>query len=269
MSALKQNIKAVVSYDGSSYLGWQKTKEGPSIQETIERVLFQIFQEEIRVQGASRTDAGVHAEGQVINFFISKSFNVARLKQSLNALLPPDIRILNLAEITKDFHPTLDAVCKEYHYKVCLSEILPPLYRHQIWHYSYETCLKKIEKAIPLFIGKKRFAALRNERNDQDPEDDLRNVFSITVDTSNEMYWKFVVIGDNFLYKMVRNLVGTLVYVGRGKIDAEEIPNILISRDRRRAGITAPAHGLSLHRIYYPADKIPDAVAGTSFPTSV
>lgn len=250
---VKRNIRCTISYDGTHYLGWQATGEGPSIESTLQAVIEKIIQHPISLQAASRTDAGVHAEEQVLNFFLEKPFlNLHNLQKGINALLPPDIVLLSLEETYPEFHPTLDNIGKEYHYHLCFHKIMAPLKRHYIWHYPYELDVTEMQRAIPFFLGTHRFAALRNSRKDLDEEDDLRTIHSITLEEIGYQELRFIVRGDHFLYKMVRNLVGTLVYVGRKKIPAEEIPDILASRDRKRAGITAPAHGLILKKVFYP-----------------
>ncbi|MDF2577270.1 MAG: trua3 [Chlamydiales bacterium] len=246
------NLRAKIAYDGTNYLGWQKTTMGPSIEESLQNVLEKILQQRLVLQAASRTDARVHAEGQVINFYcLRPKISLNRLQLSTNALLPKDITLLQIEEAPYKFHPTLDAIGKEYHYHMCYGPILLPLLRHHVWHYPYDLNIEEMKQAIPYFLGKHRFAALRNFRNDLDLEDDIRTIREITILHEPPYSLKFIIKGDHFLYKMVRNLVGTLVYVGRGKILRKEIPHILTSRNRTQAGITAPAHGLTLKQVFY------------------
>jgi tRNA pseudouridine38-40 synthase len=245
-----KNLKLVVAYQGTHYLGWQKTRMGPSIEETLEKALEQIVQHSVQLQAASRTDAGVHAEGQVVNFFTPSEVPLARLQKSLNGLLPGDISVLEMREMEQGFHPTLHTTGKEYHYWVCLGESQLPFHRHFSWHFTYSIDLKKIEKACPVLIGKHDFSAFTNERE----EDNVREVTSLAI-ASHGNRVQIRVAGNNFLYKMVRNIVGTLMYIGCDKIALEDLPHILASCDRTRAGMTAPAHGLSLKKVLYAAEK--------------
>jgi tRNA pseudouridine38-40 synthase len=241
-----RNLKLIVAYEGTGYLGWQKTRMGPSIEETLENALTQILQHPLKLQAASRTDAGVHAEGQVVNFKTPSETPLDRLQRSLNALLPNDISVLGMTPMPEEFHPTLDAVGKEYHYSVCLGTSQLPFYRHTSWHFPYAVDLKRVEAACPLFLGKHDFSAFTNERE----ENNCRELTHFTVAAEDDRL-QIRVAGNNFLYKMVRNLVGTVMYIGCGKLRLEEVTPILASRDRTRAGMTAPAHGLSLKKVFY------------------
>jgi tRNA pseudouridine38-40 synthase len=229
--------KAVLSYDGTRYFGWQKTVTGPSIQEELEKALLRITQELVLPEAASRTDRGVHAEGQVIQFALNRAWELHPLQRALNAVLPPDIRIRSLEY--KQFHPTLDALGKEYHYRLTLSPVQLPMERLYAWHLHQPLDLVKMIDEAQDLLGTHDFSAFTNEEE----KDPICNLESITFTD------RFIIRGNRFLYKMVRNIVGTLIYVGLGKLNS--VKEILLSRDRRRAGITAPALGLYLHRVFY------------------
>lgn len=231
--------KAILSYDGTSYFGWQKTKAGPSIQEELEQALCKITGERVIPEAASRTDRGVHAEAQVVQFSLKKEMPLHRLQRGLNAILPPSIRILRISY--ENFHPTLDALGKEYNYKLDLNPVQDPTQRLYSWHIHYELDFSKIEQAAQCLIGTHDFSAFANEP----PKDPICTIESIVFSQS-----LFKIIGNRFLNKMVRNLVGTLVYIGSDKL--QEMDAILTSKDRKRAGVTAPAHGLYLHQVFYP-----------------
>lgn len=243
---MKSNIKLILAYEGTHYLGWQKTAMGPSIEEELEKALAQILRHPMALQAASRTDAGVHAEGQVVNFFTEVEMPLEKLQKSLNGLLPKDISVLKIEFAEENFHPTLDSRGKEYHYSVCLGSTQLPFYRNFSWHFSYPVNLEEMKKAAKHLKGRHDFSAFTNERQ----EDNVREIFDIFIEPSVDRL-KIRVSGNNFLYKMVRNIVGTLLYVGCGKLSSEEIPAILASRDRTRAGMTAPALGLVLKEVYY------------------
>jgi tRNA pseudouridine38-40 synthase len=158
-----RNIKLIVAYDGRHYLGWQKTQEGPSIEEGLQQVLEKIFQEPIQLQAASRTDAGVHAIGQVVNFISHHSqITIERLKISLNSLLPDDIRILKVEQMPKNFHPTLDCKEKEYHYWICNDTVQLPQHRFYSWHIHTPLDIAAIKRGATFLKGIHDFAALCN-----------------------------------------------------------------------------------------------------------
>jgi tRNA pseudouridine38-40 synthase len=241
-----KNFRLTLAYDGTPFLGWQKTAMGPSIEETLEGVLVQILQHPVQLQAASRTDAGVHARGQVVNFFSPTALSCARLLQSINGLLPNTIVLRDITEAPFPFHPTLDALEKEYHYTLCLSPLQLPFDRTFSWHVPFPLNLDAMAAASLLLTGTHDFAAFSNERT----EDTIRTLSKVTphlTDTSLTL----TVRGNRFLYRMVRNLVGTLVAIGRGQIIPTDLPAIFQSRDRRRAGMTAPPHGLSLEEVAY------------------
>lgn len=246
-----RNIKLKLAYDGTAYLGWQKTKMGPSIEGTIESLLSQVLQHPIYLQAASRTDAGVHAVGQVANFFTPKDMPLEKLKYSLNCMLPKDIAINDLEEVPESFHPTLECKSKEYHYHLCYGRIQLPHERHYAWHYPRKLAIETIKETIPLLIGERDFSAFCNTRISNAYAHYRRCLESIEVYELPHECLRFEICGNNFLYKMVRNLVGTLAFVGSGKINREKIVDILSSLDRTQAGMTAPAHGLCLFQVNY------------------
>lgn len=245
------NIKLTLSYDGGAYLGWQKTNAGPSIEETLQTQIEKILQHSVTLQAASRTDAGVHAKKQVINFFTERVFDLEKFIFRLNQLLPKDIVALNCEYKPASFHPTVDCLSKEYHYFVCLGKIQYPHLRLHSWHVHYPITLELIIEAIPSLTGTHSFQAFCNQHPNLRYHDYVRTIERIECLEIEEGRLCFKIKGNHFLYKMVRNLVGTLIHVGRGKILPNEIAHILESRDRKRSGVTAPAHGLFLHEIFY------------------
>lgn len=243
------NIKVIVAYDGTRYLGWQKTNAGPSIEGNLEKVLSQVLQQNISLQAASRTDAGVHARGQVVNFLLPKEHSLYRLQHSLNGLLPHDISILTMEEERENFHPTLHCIGKEYHYDICNTPSQLPFDRHYSWHIPFDLSISDMQSAAKDLVGRHDFSSFCNQRKLLD-KDTTREIFKIDILPLSHGRWRISVHGDHFLYKMVRNIVGTLIYVGCGKLPPSLI-DILQSKDRTQAGVTAPAHGLTLHRVFY------------------
>lgn len=248
------NFKLTLAYEGTRYLGWQKTKMGPSIEEELEKAIAQILHEEITLQAASRTDAGVHAACQIVNFFTKKEINSYRLKRGINALLPKDISVLSLEEVEEAFHPTLSNIGKEYHYHICNGTVQLPFFRTTSWHFSYPLCIEKMKEGAKLLTGVHDFSAFCNDRSLY-TKDTVREIFSIDIDPIEHERLRISVRGNHFLYKMVRNIAGTLIYVGCGKIAIDNLQNILKSQDRKQAGVTAPAHGLTLKEVFYNCAK--------------
>ncbi len=246
------NIKLTIAYDGSCYLGWQKTKNGPSIESTLEEVLVQILQEPCVLQAASRTDAGVHASRQIVNFKTYKTpLSLERLHKSLGALLPKDIAVIAVEKAPDDFHPTLDCTGKEYHYHVCFGGLQTPFDRHFSWHFPYILDISLMQEAASILIGERDFSAFCNVKKEQNYEHYVRHIRTLNVVELPNQRLRFEIEGNNFLYRMVRNLVGTLVYIGCGKISISDLPHILANKKRSEAGVTAPAHGLFLHHVHY------------------
>lgn len=243
-----RNIQLLLSYDGTSYKGWQNTNEGPSIESSLKCALETILQESINLQASSRTDAGVHAHGQVVNFFTSKRPpEVVRI----NSLLPKDIVVREIQEMPFNFHPTLNISSKEYHYWICLGDYQLPHYSRYSWHIHTPLNLEAMGQAALFFIGEHDFKAFTNRKKNESYETTIRTVHSLEIVQHSENRLQIVVKGPHFLYKMVRNIVGTLVYVGQGKLSPEDIPVIFSSRQRACAGITAEARGLTLWKIAF------------------
>jgi len=248
----QQNIRLVLAYEGSRYLGWQETPMGLSIERTLRQAIEQILQEPIALQGASRTDAGVHAQGQVANFFTERqNINLKKLQRSLNGLLPDDISVIDINPAPESFHPTIDAISKEYHYHLCTGHVQLPHHRTTSWHYPYHLDVASMKQASKLLVGEHDFAAFCNTKKNDKTSHTIRQVTNINICEFGKQRLKIVVSGHSFLYKMVRNIVGTLVYVGCRKIAVENIENILTRKDRTLSGITAPAHGLCLAKVVY------------------
>lgn len=247
----KINIRLKIAYDGGRFLGWQKTNMGPSIQESLETILQQILQEKIVLQAASRTDAGVHAHGQVANFFTTYQLNPSCFLNSLNKMLPKDIAVLSVDFAPKDFHPTLDCRSKEYRYFISNTPMQLPDKRLYTWHCPGILDKEAMLKAAEHLIGTHDFSAFCNMKKNEIYDSHIREVTEISIVEQDPDHFYFKICGKSFLYKMVRNIVGTLIYVGNGKIKGEELPLLLQNRDRTQIGITAPAHALSLYQLHY------------------
>ena len=248
-----RNIRLIIAYDGGPYFGWQKTSTGPSIQQELESALLLILGKSHSVEAASRTDRGVHAQGQSVHFLTDETADLRRLKLGLNAVLPREISVQAIEERPLDFHPTLDASGKEYHYFLCNGAVQSPIHRRYSWHLHQKLDPVAMERAAEQLLGKKDFAALSNERTD----DAVRTLEKLCIVPMEEpMRYRLEIRGDNFLYKMARNIAGTLVAAGQGKLNPLDLPTILTSRDRKKAPVTAPAHGLFLWEVFYPKELI-------------
>lgn len=243
---MNYNIKLLIAYDGTHYKGWQH-----SIEAALKERLEKIFQHPIKLQAASRTDAGVHAYGQVANFYTNKLLDLQRLKCSLNQLMPKDIVIREIELAPENFHPTLDAIGKEYRYYICNSSFQLPHHRFYSWHVYQELDFDSILKGTQIFGGEHDFSSFCNEGSNSAYEHYIRKIDSLEMVKIEKNRYCFIIKGNNFLYKMVRNIVGTLIDVGRKKIPWQSISQILEEKNRIYAGVSAPAHGLFLQEVFY------------------
>jgi tRNA pseudouridine38-40 synthase len=255
----KLKFKLTIAYDGTAYQGWQVQKIGTGVQEKIEAACHQIFPGVKRLHSSSRTDTGVHALGMVAHVEIPRAeFKMpdARLALALNACLPDDIRVLEAVRVPADFHARFDAIGKQYRYYVWNHHAMNPLLYRRAWHFPVKLDPAKMRAAAKLFLGRHDFKSFAGTR-EYEMKSNVRTLTRCDLKKSGHLY-TFIIEGDGFLYKMCRGLVGTLVQVGQGKIPLADVAGILTSRDRRVAGMTAPAHGLVLQEVFYPPPKSPD-----------
>lgn len=244
-------FKLVLSYDGTAYSGWQVQENATSIQTLVQTALSTILREPTQVAASGRTDAGVHALAQVAHFSTDDAIDPERLLISLNGLLPPDIRAMELTPAAPDFHARYDAKGKIYRYHLHLSEIRNPFKLLYSVHITYPLDLPLLKAAAQKFIGTHDFTSFSNEAHrGSAARDPVRTITRLDViEEEGGIYLEFE--GDGFLYKMVRNIVGTLIDVARGKLALEQIDAIFDAKDRKKASPTAPAHGLFLVRVIY------------------
>ena len=245
-------LRLTVSYDGTSYQGWQVQKVGLGIQQLIETAISEVFQLETRLHGSSRTDTGVHARGMVAHFDLPAErvkMNLAKVPIALNAKLPDDVRVMGASEVAETFHARFSATGKQYRYLVFNYHAHDPLLRRFAWHVPQELDFDAIRAAAKFFTGKRDYAAFANNRN-YAMESTMRTLHRCDVRKQGHLL-RFIIEGDGFLYKMCRGIVGTLIQVGQGRFTPAQIPAMLEGRDRRLAGMTAPAHGLVLWKVFY------------------
>lgn len=246
---MKRNIKLVIEYDGTSWHGWQLQKNAPSIQGAMEEALHKIFSEAPRLTGASRTDAGVHALGQVANFYTKASIPLGRIPYALNSVLPPSIVVREAGEMNQDFHARFSATGKRYTYRILNSPVPRAIGRHYAYQVRAPLCLPSMATAAQIFVGEHDFASF--QAAGRPVKSTVRRLQRLDVERISADAILFTVEGDGFLYKMVRNLVGTLLEVGTGKRQPEEMLPLLAAADRSLAGSTAPPQGLCLEEVFY------------------
>ncbi|WP_026073765.1 tRNA pseudouridine(38-40) synthase TruA [Acetivibrio cellulolyticus] len=243
-----KNVKLIIEYDGTNYHGWQSQSNAKTVQETVEKAIYGLTGEVININGSSRTDQGVHAYGQVANFFTKSNIPHDRFSYALNRMLPEDIIIRKSEEVSMDFHARYCAKGKKYRYLIYNSSFPSAIFRNRSYHVSHNLDMDSMKKAIPFFKGTHDFSAFK--ATGSSVKTSVRTIFDVNLSRAEDNIW-FEVSGDGFLYNMVRIMVGTLVDVGMGRIKAEEIPGIIESCDRKRAGRTAPPQGLYLVEVYY------------------
>jgi tRNA pseudouridine38-40 synthase len=242
-----RNIKLVIHYDGTNYHGWASQPETATVQGTIEEVIEKLTGQPVKVYGSSRTDAGVHALGQVANFRINSPVPTENFSNALNNLLPQDITISDVCEMPEDFDAISDTVEKRYDYLINTTPIRPVLARNQ-WHRPGQLDIGKMHQAAQKFVGKKDFKSFASAADQR--ESSVRTITLCQVEQEGDVI-KISVAADGFLYNMVRNIVGTLVEVGRGRWEPDMIDTILEAKDRNAGGPIAPASGLCLMEIFY------------------
>ena len=244
-----KNIKLTIEYDGTAYNGWQRQKNGRTIQEEIEKALMVMTGRKVTLRGAGRTDAGVHALGQVANFICDTRLEPEAFFKGLNSLLPGNIVIRECAQVHEKFHSRYDAKSKVYNYRI-LNRLVPAAVgRDYAWHIKKPLLLDAMESAAVWIAGIHDFKAFEGTGSPR--KSTVRTVFKARLFKDNEDLIVFEIEADGFLRFMVRNIVGTLVCAGLGKISHGDIKEILESRDRSKACATAPPHGLFLMEVKY------------------
>lgn len=243
-----RNIRMTLAYEGTAYVGFQRQRNGLAVQAVVEEALASLIGVETKITGAGRTDAGVHALGQVINFRTESRLPIERFVPALNSLLPPDIAVLEAVEAPADFHARYDARSKTYTYRLWRHPVRPVFERNRAHHMPRPLALDALRQATRHLLGCHDFACFCSAGSSA----------KTTERTITKAFWheegymlSFTVAADGFLYRMVRNIVGTLLQVGLGKQSPEWIGEVIQSRSRTAAGPTVPACGLYLVRVEY------------------
>ena len=249
-----KRFKLIVAYDGLAYCGYQYQPELPTVEGVLNDVLSELLGEKIVTIGASRTDTGVHAYGNVAVFDSNTKIPAEKLALAINANIIKSIRIMESSEVAADFHPRRNVIDKTYEYHINMAKIIFPtdrMYRHNVNHALDIEAMKEAAKFIE---GRHDFTSFCSAKTDK--EDKVRTVFQIDIEEVPRNGIIIRVRGDGFLYNMVRIIAGTLVKVGEGKIKPEEIPDIIEKKDRKHLGTTLPANGLFLMGIRYKEDNV-------------
>ena len=251
LRATVRNLKLTIVYDGTDYVGWQRQAAGVSIQGVLEDALAPFDGAPVTVHGAGRTDAGVHALGQVASVQISAAIELATLARALNAVLPATIRIASVEEADPEFHARFSATGKTYEYRIVNAPFVSPFVHRYAWHVPQHLDMAAIQEATEQLRGRHDFAAFQSAGTDVPSS--VRTITAIEWirGAGSDVPLVLRLSGDGFLRHMVRNLAGTLVEFGRGRWPASAMARILASRDRSRAGTTAPPNGLFLVAVMY------------------
>lgn len=244
--------KITIAYDGTAYSGWQIQPNGVTIQELFEQAVQTILRKKLGIIGSGRTDAGVHAAGQVAHFKTDAPLDLYRFQHSLNGLLPADIRVLSIEPTLENFHAQYSATGKIYHYHLHLDYVLSPFERYYRWHVREKIDPDLLKISALKFIGTHDFTSFANEAHlGSAARNPVRRMKRLDV-ISQPGGFRLEFEADGFLYKMVRNIVGMMVDVARGKRKLDEIEDIFATKDRRSAASAAPPQGLFLVKVHYP-----------------
>lgn len=246
-----QNFKIKIEYDGTDFCGWQIQKKGErTVQSEFKKACDHIFKSDVTIIASGRTDKGVHAEGQVLHFLVETRMSPDEIQKALNSCLPKDIAVLDVKKAPKDFHAQYDAKEKTYRYIILNSHHRSAFLRNHVYFYHYPLNLTKMRKAAKVLIGRHDFKSFQAHDPLRVDKDTIRIIRKLVIKKDGD----FVMIditANGFLYKMVRNIVGSLVSIGSGIIPVESMHKILRGKDRSKAAATAPSHGLCLLSVKY------------------
>lgn len=249
-----RHIRLTIEYDGTTLSGWQRQDNGPTVQQHLEEALSKLLSHEVRVRGASRTDAGVHARGQVALFHTEKTIPLHGIRRGLNSLLPDTISVHDAIEVGDDFDPRHSATGKHYRYTILRAPTRSPRWRDRAWHHPRPLDLDAMRAAATVLTGEHDFSAFRSVHCAA--KTTVRRIQTIDLVEHPEDVLTVEVRGNAFLRNMVRILVGTLVEVGVGRFTVAQVAEILAAKDRTKAGLTAPAHGLELVEVRYDGRRV-------------
>lgn len=242
-------VKLVVAYDGTDYCGWQVQPNGITVEEVLNRELSRLLKEEITVTGASRTDSGVHSLGNVAVFDTDTRMPAEKISYAINQRLPEDIVVQDSCEVPEDFHPRFAASQKTYEYKILNRKFPMPTLRRDTLFYCHPLDEGRMRQGAQFLVGTHDFTSFSSVKAQTNTF--VRTVYELTVERTEDDIFHIRITGNGFLYNMVRIIAGTLLLVGAGKLEPEDVGRILAAKDRGAAGPTAPAHGLTMIGITY------------------
>lgn len=244
-----RNIKITIEYDGTGYYGWQMQRETPTVQQVLQETISMVLNQPVTLHGSGRTDAGVHALGQVANFRTDNPMEIEALRTALNRLIPPDIVITDIAEVDYSFHARVNAVSRTYWYLMWNCTQRSAFFKRYAWHIPSPLDVTAMQEAASCLIGVQDFASFQGA--DRENGHAMREVMGVHFKKTRTHLIIFSITGNAFVKHMVRNITGTLVDVGKGKINPGDFRNILQQKNRTLAGMTAPPQGLFLKKVRY------------------
>ena len=244
-----RTLKLTIAYDGTAYNGFQRQINGLGIQQVLEDALTELLQEKIVLTASGRTDAGVHAVGQVVSFTTKATIPAGNIPLAIKYLLPEDIVVVKGEEASPGFNARYAAHTKTYIYRIFLTKLPDPCKRHYAWQLHYELDLAAMQEAADYLVGTHDFSAFRNVGSKQ--VSPVRTITQAQWQRTGKNELVFTITGDGFLYRMVRNIVGLLVKVGRKQVTPEAFAQIMASKERKLVGMAAPAQGLYLLQVQY------------------
>ncbi len=246
---MERNLRLLIAYDGTRYRGWQRQKESPTIQGTIEDILAKITQQPVSLLGAGRTDSGVHAWGQVAGFKTASHLSINTIETALNALVPNDILIRQVREVESTFHARFSSKAKIYDYLICNHRQTIPFFRRYVWFLREPLDPDLIKSGLSLLTGEHDFSSFQTQGSEVSSS--IRTLYQANLLPGPWGMFKIRFKANGFLRHMVRNMVGALIRVGLKRISQKEFEEIIVSKDRSRAGEMAPAQGLYLRKVLY------------------
>jgi tRNA pseudouridine38-40 synthase len=241
-----RNLKLTLAYDGTEFHGWQIQPSLRTVQGELQEALQKLFNHEVKVTGSGRTDAGVHAHGQVANVQTIRAMDTDAVLRGANALLPDEVRVMSVEEVASDFHARHSARSKTYEYHVWREAIVSPFHSRYVYAFRYPLDETAIDTGTTYFLGTHDFTSFCSAATEI--EDRIRIIFDASWQRSDSR-WVFRISGNGFLQYMVRTIAGTLIQIGQGRLKPEQLPAIFEARDRRLAGPSLPAHGLHLIQV--------------------
>lgn len=257
--APERNIRLTIAFDGTEFNGWQRQKHDTTIQGEIEKCLVRMTNHDTMLHGAGRTDAGVHAEGMVANFFTTSRISCIAFQKGLNSMLPCAIRILAAEEAPASFHSRFSAVGKHYEYHIYTGKVMPPLLRLYCLHVPFSLDINRMRDSLELLLGTHDFSTFENagsrEKDKPSRKGAIRTLTRADIEECTRDHLIITVIGEGFLRHMVRNIVGTLLEVGTGRRSVAQFEQALASMDRCAGGATAPPQGLKLKKVLYESNE--------------